>query len=111
MIDTKVYLRSLNDAADCLDDIADREVARAHYRLYIKQLSTGLQNSFIVLDKEGGLAAAKSSETINTFRIMAFSRDVVNRYGLSSESIKDAKDLDNRLDRAIKGLEMEVGLK
>ena len=55
--------------------------------------------------------AGKHSATINSFKMMAFSRDIVNRYGLSAESIKDPDDLDYRLDRAIKGLETEVGLK
>ena len=42
---------------------------------------------------------------------MTFTRDIVTRYGLSTEAIKDDKDLDSRLDRAIKGLETEIGLK
>ena len=55
--------------------------------------------------------AGNHPEAILNFKLMRFSRDIVSRYGLAAESIKDAKELDNRLDRAIKGLETEIGLK
>ena len=42
---------------------------------------------------------------------MTFSKEVAARYGLASETIQDVKDLNSRLDRAIKGLETEIGLK
>ena len=42
---------------------------------------------------------------------MVLSNEIVSRYGLSSEYLKDGKDFENRLDRAIKGLETEIGLK
>ena len=48
---------------------------------------------------------------LKVFNLMNFTKEVASRYGLSSEAIKDVKDLDSRLDRAIKGLETEIGLK
>ena len=55
--------------------------------------------------------AGNHPEAILSYKLMRFSKDIVDRYGLAAESIKDPKDLDNRLDRAIKGLETEIGLK
>ena len=111
LFDTKVYLRSITDAANCLDDTRSREVAAVHYKMNLKQLSQALQESQLVLDKDGELVAGNHTEAILSYRLMRFSKDIVNRYGLAAESIKDPKDLDNRLDRAIKGLETEIGLK
>ena len=65
----------------------------------------------MLVDAEGSCVSWTDDHAYKVFRIMSFSREVVNRYGLASESIKDAKDLDARLDRAIKGLETEIGLK
>ena len=111
MFETKVYLRSFNEAVDCLDDISHREAAKVHYKSYIKQLVDGACKSHIMLDKEGAIVAAQNMHTANVFRLMVHSRDVVQRYGLNLESMKDKKDFENRLDRAIKGLETEIGLK
>ena len=43
LFDAKIYLRSINDAAECVDHILEREVARSHYRWHIKLLSDGLK--------------------------------------------------------------------
>ena len=111
LFNTKVYLRSINDAANCLDDTKTREVAALHYRLNMKILSNALQESLLVLDKDGEVVAGNNPDAMNTYNLMRFSRDIVSRYGLATESIKDSKELDSRLDRAIKGLETEIGLK
>ena len=111
MFETKVYLRSFNEAVDCLDDIAHRESAKAHYKSYIKQLVDGACKSHLMLDKESGIVAAQNLHTANIFRLMVHSRDIVQRYGLNLESMKDKKDFESRLDRTIKGLETEIGLK
>ena len=42
---------------------------------------------------------------------MSFTHDVAQRYGIMSETIKDKRELEQRLDRSIKGLETEIGLK
>ena len=65
----------------------------------------------MVLDSKGGVLAANEGFPLYIYKLMSFSDQVADRYGLSSEAISNAKDLDSRLDRAIKGLETEVGLK
>ena len=65
----------------------------------------------MVLDSEGKILVAQGLKEKKIFGYMTFTHDVVQRYGLTSEAIKDRSDLDHRLDRAIKGLETEIGLK
>ena len=48
---------------------------------------------------------------LKDYRNLHFTQEVVKRYGLSSENIKDSTDLNSKLDKAIKGLETEIGLK
>ena len=75
--ETRVYMRTFNDAIDCLDDIAHREAARVHYKSYIKQLAQGLRWNHLVLDNEGSILASADASTANVFRVMTFTRDIV----------------------------------
>ena len=91
--------------------MAEREAARSHYKDYVHTLINSLKKSPMVLDSEGKILVAQGLKEKKIFGYMTFSHDVVQRYGLTSEAIKDRNDLDHRLDRAIKGLETEIGLK
>ena len=91
--------------------MAEREAARTHYKEYVQTLINSLKKSPIILDSEGKILAAQGLKEKKIFGYMTFTHDVVQRYGLTSEAIKDRADLDQRLDRAIKGLETEIGLK
>ena len=71
----------------------------------------GMSQKQIVVGQKGGLLLANDIKTANVFKLMVLSNEIVSRYGLSSEYLKDGKDFENRLDRAIKGLETEIGLK
>ena len=70
-----------------------------------------MKNAPMVVDSLGKVISATDARSLSVYKLMNFSQEVTDRYGLSSETIKDAKDLDSRLDRAIKGLETEVALK
>ena len=64
-----------------------------------------------MVDKSGEVVSATNLPALQVFKVMNFSNEVASRYGLASETIKDSTDLNSRLDRAIKGLETEIGLK
>ena len=70
-----------------------------------------MKTSPMIVDKEGKVVSSTDSKSLMVFKLMNFSQEIATRYGLSSETIKDSGDLDTRLDRAIKGLETEIGLK
>ena len=107
----KIYMRTLTDALTCANDIAVREAAKVHFKDYVKTLVDSMKTAPMVVDKNGAVVSATNHEPLTVYRLMTFSQEIVSRYGLSSESIKDANDLNSRLDRAIKGLETEIGLK
>ena len=48
----------------------------------------------LVVDTEGKAISDTEFKSVFVFKIMNFSQEIVNRYGLSSESITDSKDLD-----------------
>ena len=107
---TKIYMRTFNDAVNCTKDIAQKEAAKAHYKHYVK-LMLDNQGPHLILDKDKNVVSTSNMEVYQVFRQATFCREVADRYGLAKETIKDRADLDQRLDRAIKGLETEVALK
>ena len=111
LLSTKIYMRTLTDALQCAHDIAEREAAKAHYKEYVRTLVNSMKQAPMLVDTTGKPLCATDPRPLTIYKLMNFSQEVTDRYGLSSEGIKDAKDLDQRLDRAIKGLETEVALK
>ena len=74
--EAKVYLRTFNDACICVDDIAQREAAKAHYKDYIKQLIDGLKFRHTVLDNQGSLVSVSNQRTASIFKLMTFTNDI-----------------------------------
>ena len=104
LLATKIYMRTFTDALQCAEDIAEREAAKAQYKEYVTRLIGAMRSDSIVVDQNAEVVAATNIRALDTFKLMRFTAEVAQRYGLSSEAIKDASDLDSRLDRAIKGL-------
>ena len=48
---------------------------------------------------------------VSGYNIMRFSQSVVRRYGLQTSNFSSLKDVEDRIDRAINGLEYEIYLK
>ena len=111
LLQTKIYMRTITDALQCAQSIAENDAAKTHYKEYMSQLINSLRNGPMIVDNQGKVLSSVNNRTLMIYRLMTFSQEVVQRYGLQSENIKDSADLNNRLDRAIKGLETEVGLK
>ena len=104
-------MRTFTDALQCAEDIAEREAAKTHYKDYVGQLIKSMKSDSLIVDKYGDVVSSTNLRSLDVYKLMNFTSEVANRYGLSSEAIKDTKDLDGRLDRAVKGLETEIGLK
>ena len=81
------------------------------FKDYVKILIDSMKQTPRIFDRDGAVVSATDNRALSVYRIINFSQEVATRYGLSSQSILDASDLNNRLDRAIKGLETEIGLK
>ena len=94
LLATKIYMRTLTDALRCASDIAEQEAAKIHYKDYVKLLIDSMKATPMVLDKFGNVLSATNSQSLMVFKMMNFSQEVSRRYGLSSENIKDATDLD-----------------
>ena len=107
---TKIYMRTFQDAICCAKDIAERESARSHYKHYIKVMLQP-NGPYLLLDKDINVVSTKNLDVYRIYRQAMFSKEVADRYGLAQETIQDRKELDQRLDRAILGLETEVALK
>ena len=80
------------------------------FKDYVKILIDSMKQTPMIVDRDGAVVSATDNRALSIYRIINFSQEVATRYGLSSQSILDASDLNNRLDRAIKGLETEIGL-
>ena len=104
-------MRTFTDALACAQDVAEKDAARTHYKDYVSTLIDSLRKSPMILDNDGKIVSARGMKEKKIYGYMTFTHDIVQRYGLISEGVKDGNDLDHRLDRAIKGLETEIGLK
>ena len=65
----------------------------------------------LLVDAQGELLASKDPHALTNFKLMKFSQQVANRYGLQSNRVSSLKDFESRMDRAIGGLEYEIYLK
>ena len=50
LLQTKIYMRTFTDALECAKDIAEKEAAKAHYKDYVKDLTTSLKTTPMVVD-------------------------------------------------------------
>ena len=110
VVDTKVFLRTINDAMICAQDIAQMEAGRAHYRDYVRLLTRGLRTNKLMVDDKGEVVSGDSGVS-SIYNLMRFSNAVSRRYGLHAENISSKDELDQRMDRALNGLEYEIYLK
>ena len=44
-------MRTFTDALECAKDIAEREAAKAHYKDYVKDLTTSMKTASMVVNK------------------------------------------------------------
>ncbi len=70
-----------------------------------------MKSAPMIVDKDGKAISSTDSRSLMVYKLMNFSQEIATRYGLSSEAMQNSSDLNSRLDRAIKGLETEIGLK
>mmetsp|Transcript_29505 Transcript_29505/g.29124 ORF Transcript_29505/g.29124 Transcript_29505/m.29124 type:complete len:96 (+) Transcript_29505:15-302(+) len=85
---TKIFLRSHSDALDCVEEIAERDQARSHYRAYMGDLINGMKEDQILIDSEGKIIASKSQSLAEKYQIMTFSKSIFEEYGLDRVSNK-----------------------
>jgi len=104
-------MRTLQDAISCAEDIATKEAGRAHYKNYIRILSSNLKHNRFMIDNLGETVSSNDVQAANIYNLMRFSQSIVQRYGLTSSAIKSKADLEKRVDRAISGLQIEIHLK
>jgi hypothetical protein len=65
----------------------------------------------LLLDAQGDVLASTDPSALQVYKIMKFSQEAVKRYALKSNRIGSLKDLESRMDNAIKGLNYEIKLK
>ena len=58
LYNAKVFLRSFNDALDCVKDNAMRQTAQAHYKDYISTLMRAMRQNRIMIDKNDNVVGA-----------------------------------------------------
>ena len=77
----------------------------------MKTLIGAMHANRFMIDKNNVLVAANDSGAQVVYNTVSFQEEIMKRYGLDSNKISNRKELDNRLDRAITGLETELTLK
>ena len=50
IVQTKIYMRTLTDALQCAQDVAEREAARTHYKDYVRTLVNSLKVQPLLID-------------------------------------------------------------
>ena len=77
----------------------------------MRVLFNSFQKAHFAVDKDNKIFASRSSQSAESYETLMTSEAVIKRYGLYSESITGQSQLDSKLDRAITGIETEIGLK
>jgi hypothetical protein len=85
--DVKVFLRSMNDAIDCIKDNTTKKNAKIHYQDYIRGMMAGMHYDRFMLDKEGQVLSSGDLNVQKMYETLNFSEQVLKRYGLDSERI------------------------
>ena len=110
-LDAKVFLRTFNDALCCAQSIAERESARAQYKEYVKSMLQSSRENQLIVDSKGDMISGGNAQAVHVYRVMKHTQKVAIRYGLNSCKVDSKKELVQRLDRAIAGLNTEIALK
>ena len=77
LLQTKIYMRTLTDALQCSQDMAEREAARFHYKDYVSTLVYSLKKRPLLIDCDGTIMAYQNDQRENKiFKIMNFTHNV-----------------------------------